>query len=114
MTRSFYTTHSGPLFVSPGGQSEQGAQVAQAGNAWSAVDIVDGAPWEDWSETIRQDRAMGMRVAIWGRVKNASVEYLIAAQKQNQCAAILNIEDEFKTKSPAQFEQEIVAARLKY
>jgi hypothetical protein len=111
MAKSFYTTHSGAFFVSPGGQSEQGAEVKAAGYLWGALDIGYWQTWDDWHETVRQFQAAGIRTPVWGRVQNSSVDALVAQGALHQCATILDIEDEFKTKSPAVYEKEILAAR---
>jgi len=111
VARSYYTTHSGVMFVSPGGQSEHGSEVAAAGYKWAALNVADGHGWSDWQSSTPQFLAAGMRVPIWGRVANSSVATIqgLAVQLRRPC--ILDIEDEFKVTSPLVFEREIRAAR---
>ena len=112
MALSFYNLHSGALFVSPGGQSEPGAAFAQAGFSYGAIDVLDGHPYEDWQKTIQQITAGGGRVPVWGRVRNIAgwkVAPLLDVGALHHCPVFLNIEDEFKTKSPKLFEAEIMA-----
>lgn len=112
MSKSFYTTHSGALFVSPGGQSEQGPQMAAVGYSWGAVDIVDQHPWADWSTTVKSLVGAGLRVPVWGRVQNASIAQIIDVGAQFHVPCLLDIEDEFKTTiPPAVAEMEIRAAK---
>ena len=111
MAKSFYTSHSGVFFVSPGGQSEPGPRAKAAGYDWACIDIADGHPFADWSTTVSQCNAAGMRVPVWGRVANSSLMSILGTAIQLRRACVLNIEDEFKVKPPAQFEAEIKALK---
>jgi uncharacterized protein YraI len=111
MARSFYTSHYGVMFVAPGGQSENGPQIAQAGYKWCAINVADGDGWDAWSESIRQFRAQGMRVPVWGRVQNMPLESIMDIAIRNHVPVILNIEDEFKATPPAIWEQRIKAVK---
>src|SRR5215831_7202637 len=97
MTKSFYTSNNGVMFVAPGGQSEGGAQVKQAGYNWAAINIADGHGWDDWQTSINQFKAAGLRTPVWGRVQNMPVAALLDQAALHHVPCILNIETEFKT-----------------
>jgi hypothetical protein len=99
------------MFVSPGGQSEGGAQVRAAGYQWAALDVADGHAWEDWAESRAQFSRAGLRIPIWGRVANMPLDELLNEAIALHVPCILNIEDEFKATPPAVFERQIRAIR---
>ena len=81
--------------------------MSAAGYGWGAVNVADGHGLADWQVTISQLNASGMRVPVWGRVQNMPLEELMGVAIASRRPVILNIEDEFKTTSPAVFERRI-------
>lgn len=83
----------------------------QNGYRWGAINVADNN-WSDWSVTIKRFAQAGLRTPVWGRVQNTSVEQIMLNAIYHNRPCILNIEDEFKTRSPADFNNEIREIRL--
>lgn len=68
-----------------------------AGMQWLALNIGDGAGWDDWKVVVDRARLLDVKVFPWARCRTMTECYhLLAAADNVSFLAILNIENEFE------------------